>query len=83
MNNIVVLFQPFVLKQKIIVYNNQEFINEYEVDIDAISTLVETLVKNNPIKSIKITGNRNYINKYQAEIISRIPSDRDIDISIL
>ena len=83
MNSIVILFQPFVLKQKVIAYNNQDFVNEYEVDIDAISTLVETLVKNNPIKSIKITGNRNYINKYQAEIISRIPNNRSIDISIL
>lgn len=80
MNNIVILFQPFVLKQKVIAYNNQEFVNEYEVDIDAIATLVETLVNNNPVKSIKITGHREYINKYQADIISKIPANIKINI---
>lgn len=79
-NNIVILFQPFVLKQKVIAYNNEENIAEYEVDIDAIPILIETLIKNNPIKSIKITGQRDYINKYQADIISKIPDNIEISI---
>lgn len=80
MNNIVVLFQPFVLKQKIIAYNNKECVSQYEVNIDEIPALVETLVKENNIKSVKVTGHREYINKYQADIISRVPSNVKINI---
>lgn len=80
MNNIVVLFQPFVLKQKIIAYNNKECVSQYEVNIDEIPALVETLIKENNIKSVKVTGHREYINKYQADIISRVPSNVKINI---
>lgn len=80
MNNIVVLFQPFVLKQKVIAYNNTECISTYEVNIDEIPALVETLTKENTIESVKITGNRDYINKYQADIISKIPANIKINI---
>ena len=80
MNNIVVLFQPFVLKQKIIAYNNKECVSQYEVNIDEIPALVETLVKENNINSVKVTGHREYINKYQADIISRMPSNVKINI---
>lgn len=80
MNNIVVLFQPFVLKQKVIAYNNTECISTYEVNIDEIPALIETLTKENVIDSIKITGHREYINKYQADIISKIPTNIKINI---
>lgn len=80
MNNIVVLFQPFVLKQKVIAYNNTECISTYEVNIDEIPALIETLTKENVIDSIKITGHREYINKYQADIISKIPANIKINI---
>lgn len=80
MNNIVVLFQPFVLKQKIIAYNNRECVSQYEVNIDEIPALVETLIKENNINSVKVTGHREYINKYQADIISRVPSNVKINI---
>lgn len=80
MNNIVVLFQPFVLKQKIIAYNNKECVSQYEVNIDEIPALVETLIKENNINSVKVTGHREYINKYQADIISRVPSNVKINI---
>ena len=80
MNNIVVLFQPFVLKQKVIAYNNTECISTYEVNIDEIPVLVETLTKENTIESVKITGNREYINKYQADITSKIPANIKINI---
>lgn len=80
MNNIVILFQPFVLKQKVIAYNNQECVSQYEVNIDEIPTLVETLTKENTIDSVKITGHRDYINKYQAEIVSKIPTNIKINI---
>ena len=80
MNNIVVLFQPFVLKQKIIAYNNKECVSQYEVNIDEIPALVETLIKENNINSVKVTGHREYINKYQADIISKIPANIKINI---
>lgn len=80
MNNIVVLFQPFVLKQKVIAYNNTECVSTYEVNIDEIPALVETLTKENVIDSIKITGHREYINKYQADIISSISGPTRISI---
>lgn len=80
MNKIVILFQPFVLKQKVIAYNNNESVFEYEVTVDEISSLVETLTKENTIDVVKIIGHRDYINKYQADIISKIPSTTQIKI---
>lgn len=80
MNKIVILFQPFVLKQKVIAYNNEECVFEYEVTVDEIPSLVETLTKENTIDVIKIIGHRDYINKYQADIISKIPNTTQIKI---
>lgn len=80
MDNIVILFQPFVLKQKVIAYNNTECVSQYEVNIDEIPALMETLTTENAINSVKITGHREYINKYQADIISSISGPAKISI---
>lgn len=74
MNTIVILFQPFVLKQNIFIYDpNKQLIAQHEVLMDDIPSFIEKIVQNTPIELIRMSGHRDYINKYQVDIITRVP----------
>ena len=80
MNNIIVIYQPFVMQQKVIVRDaKNNYISTDNVEMEQIPALVETLAKNN-VESVKIIGNKDYVFQYQADIVKRIPSNVKITI---
>ena len=78
--SITILYQPFVMQQKVIVQDaNKKIISTYHLEMDQIPELVETLSKNN-IGTINFSGNKEYIAKYKDEITEKVSSDIEIII---
>ncbi len=75
MHTIVVLFQPFVLKQNIVIYNqDKQLVGQHEVAIDDIPAYIERITQDIPVELIRVSGHRDYINKYQVDIIQKVPN---------
>ena len=77
---ITIMYQPFVMQQKVVVQDaNKNVISTYNLEMDQIPELVETLSKNN-VGTINFAGSKDYIAKYKDEISEKISSDIEINI---
>lgn len=78
--SITIMYQPFVMQQKVVVQDaNKNIISTYNLEMDQIPELVETLSKKN-IGTINFAGSKDYIAKYKDEIIDKVSSDIEIII---
>lgn len=78
--SITIMYQPFVMQQKVVVHDaNKNIISTYNLEMDQIPELVETLSKKN-IGTINFTGSQDYIAKYKDEIAEKVSSDIEIII---
>ena len=78
--SITIMYQPFVMQQKVVVQDaNKNVISTYNLEMDQIPELVETLSKNN-VGTINFAGSKDYIAKYKDEISEKVSSDIEINI---
>ena len=70
MDKVVVFFQPFAMKQNIVVYKNNEAINSRQVKIEDVPAAVKGFCSQYSIKNVDLKGNESYLNKYKAEILT-------------
>ena len=78
--SITIIYQPFVIQQKVVVQDaNKNVISTYNLEMDQIPELVETLSKQD-IGIINFAGSKDYIAKYKDEIAEKVSSDIEIII---
>lgn len=82
MNHIIVDFQPFVLKQNVLVYKEGVCIDQVLVEAEHVTDAVNALSKQYDIKQIDLCGSRNYLSRYQKEMYSKF-ANNDYKIDIL
>lgn len=82
MNHIIVDFQPFTLKQNVLVYVNGECVKQTAVEVDQITDVVTGLSKQYNIKQIDLCGNENYLFKFKTQISTEF-SDNPIEVDIV
>lgn len=70
MDKIVVFFQPFSIKQNIVVYKNDEIVNTTQVEIERVSSVIKELASQYDIKEVYLKGNQEYLEKFKAEILT-------------
>ena len=80
MDKVVVFFQPFAIQQNIVVYKNNEIINNRQVKITDVAATVKGLCSQYNIKSVDLKGNKDYLNKYKAEILTGDYNLLDVNI---
>lgn len=81
MNHIIVDFQPFTLKQNVLVYVDGECVKQTAVEVDQITDVVTGLSKQYNIKQIDLCGNENYLFKFKANMRNKFEnSDYEINI---
>lgn len=82
MNHIIVDFQPFTLKQNVLVYVDGECVKQTAVEVDQITDVVTGLSKQYNIKQIDLCGNENYLSKFKANMLNKFEDD-DCEINII
>ena len=70
MDKVVVFFQPFAMKQNVVVYKNNEIINNNQVKIEDVPATVKGFCNQYNIKDVDLKGSEDYLNKYKAEILT-------------
>jgi hypothetical protein len=70
MDKIVVFFQPFAIKQNVVVYKNDEPIQSRQINIEDISATVKGFCNQYSIKNVDLKGSKDYLEKYKAEILT-------------
>lgn len=75
MDHIIVNFQPFVLKQEVLVYVNGECVKQTAVEVNRITDVVNGLSKQYNIKQIDLCGSQDYLSRFQAEMNSKFANN--------
>ena len=70
MDKVVVFFQPFSIKQNIVVYKNNEIVSTTQVEIERIPNVVKGLCTTYDIKDVDLKGSQDYLEKYKSEILT-------------
>lgn len=83
MNKIVIIFQPFILKQKVFVYQNGSCIRTIEVAQDKISDAVIGFSKEYGITEVDLIGGEDYLSKFKEDILKRTSQGEKYNIEII
>ena len=75
MDHIIVDFQPFTLKQNILVYVDGACVKQTAVEVSRIADVVNGLSKQYNIKQIDLCGSQDYLSRFQAEMNSKFASN--------
>ena len=70
MDKVIVFFQPFSIMQTIIVYKNNEIVDTKQVEIERVPNVVKGVCSTYNIKEVDLKGNKDYLEKYKAEILT-------------
>ena len=76
----IIMFQPFVFEQVILVYENGILIDTRKESIERISSVLRDLSSQYGISNIQLIGNQDYLGHMQNEIRNAVPSTVDINI---
>ena len=76
----IIMFQPFVFEQVILVYENGILIDTKKESIERIPSVLRDLSSQYGISNIQLIGNQDYLGHMQNEIRSTVPSTVDINI---
>lgn len=76
----IIMFQPFVFEQVILVYENGILIDTRKESIERISSVLRDLSSQYGISNIQLIGNQDYLDHMQNEIKSTVPSTVDVNI---
>lgn len=81
MDSIVIMYQPFVVEQLVIVYNNGVVVETHRININEIADLIEKLtIQYSNVNSISLIGNQDYLIRYQKDLGLRVPDNVKINI---
>lgn len=81
MDSIVIMYQPFVVEQLVIVYNNGAVVETHRININEIADLIEKLtIQYSNVNSISLIGNQDYLIRYQKDLGLRVPDNVKINI---
>lgn len=70
MDKVIVFFQPFSRLQNIIVYKNGEVVDTKQVEIERVSNVIKGVCSTYSITDVDLKGSQEYLEKYQAEILT-------------
>lgn len=76
----IIMFQPFVLEQVILVYQNGNLVDTRREQIDRIPSVLAELSSHYSLSNIQLIGNQDYLGRFQNEIRSTVPTTVDINI---
>lgn len=76
----IIMFQPFVYEQVILVYENGILIDTKREPIERIPHILGELSAQYGLSNIQLIGNQDYLGRMQNEIRSTVPSTVDINI---
>ena len=76
----IIMFQPFVVEQVILIYQNGELIETRKETVDRISNVLSEMSGHYGLSNIQLIGNQDYLGRFQNEIRSKVPSTVKIDI---
>jgi hypothetical protein len=76
----IIMFQPFVLEQVILVYQNGNLIDTRKEPMDRISSVLAELSNQYGLSTVQLIGNQDYLGRFQNEIRSVVPTTVDVNI---
>ena len=76
----IIMFQPFVYEQVILVYQNGNLIDTRKEPMDRISIILAELNNQYGLSTIQLIGNQDYLGRFQNEIRSVVPTTVDVNI---
>lgn len=77
---VVIMYQPFVIEQMVIIYQNGEIIETKKVNIEEIPFLMRDYSSKYGISNINLIGNQDYLGRFQNEIKAKVPSTVKVNI---
>lgn len=77
MDKIIVNFQPFTLKQKVSIYQNDSCIRTVEVSQDRISDVVAGFSKEYGITNVNLIGSETYLSKFKENILKATSYEKE------
>lgn len=82
MGNIIVNFKPFISEQEILVYIDGACVKQKRVKIEDVTNVVYGLKSNYVIDVINLVGNKDYVSKFKAELMTKFEKD-NVEINIV
>jgi hypothetical protein len=76
----IIMFQPFVYEQVILVYENGTLIDTKREPIEKIPYILGELSAQHGLSNIQLIGNQDYLGRMQNEIRGTVPSTVGINI---
>lgn len=73
MYSVVIIFQPFVINQAIMLYQNGNIIENYQTPIENIVNTINSIKQQYEISSINLVGNKDYLLNFKGELSTIIP----------
>ena len=82
MNNLIVNFHPFLVKQDILIYQDGACVKQDHITIEEVSEKVKEYCKIYNIDIVNLCGNKLYLNKFMKDIRTKFDNE-DMAIMIL
>lgn len=77
---VVIMYQPFVMEQMVIVYQNGEIVDNRKETVERIPQLMRELSSQYGVSSISLIGNADYLGRFQNEIMSQVPTSVKVNV---